>query len=940
MRIKKARIRNFKSIIDSKEINLDDKITAFIGKNEQGKTNFLKSLITINKNYSYNRDDLCYKYNLDPQYPVDPIITLWFTLNEEDKEYFKKLNLNLQNQDILRISKFFDNTYNIYFVDSTSENEIQVGYELWSKDEKKELLEHIVNFLKKNVKLMDRKNEENYLRFITSLNTPEGGFRNDLNSPPSLSATYYAVAILEKMNSLDRIKKEKVIEYILANMDGKSGLFKNGTDLPPTLESTFYAIISLKELGSVEILNKKRFINYILSLQNEDGGFSHKKRDEGIEVESRMDSTYFSVKILKLLNGFEKTVTDKIVRFILDSDNATGGFGSRPKAKADIVSTFYAMAALNEIDDIESIGMIDHRKQFEFIESFENSNDFISNDLSTFYEVMALDNLIVYEEKSLEKIKEAIKNRLLSGKIGNGGLDYLDQKLRLDSTFYSVYVIKTFEDDLEISAYVDMKTLICDKDKPDFDKILNYLKDYKSKYIVDGDIDVVFKHILSDYDKKGNVESKILDYLPNIVYSDDKMDLLSDRVKIFEYKNNRDKYKTIDNLLLISEISIDALISKTGMDRRLLTDAASMKITDMLRKSWSQEKININVWIDEGEIHFSIVDESRIQISPTKRSDGFQWFLSFCINFIAITKRDLGNSILLLDNPGLQLHPSGQKDLLSTLETLSNQNQIIYTTHSPYLLNIEHLEKVRLVERCKDTGTIINEKYYHSPLDSLKPIRDSLGFTLRDSFCISNKTLLVEGQSDKDILEGMLIYLRNNKLMEYDLNHILINSIGGANKMPFYAFFLLTEALKFAVILDNDPNGTSASRELRGLDKIEEKQIITLNKVKENDNITIEDLINPNFYNSAVNAAYKEIFKNKLHADIRTEEIDYSGYGLANKYSRYFNENSLGSFNKIMVARQIKDELKAIGESPIIGEDTIKYFKDLFFLVDEALKIK
>jgi predicted ATP-dependent endonuclease of OLD family len=307
---------------------------------------------------------------------------------------------------------------------------------------------------------------------------------------------------------------------------------------------------------------------------------------------------------------------------------------------------------------------------------------------------------------------------------------------------------------------------------------------------------------------------------------------------------------------------------------------------------------------------------------------------------MARTKGDLGNSILLLDNPGLQLHPSGQKDLLSTLEELSNQNQIIYTTHSPYLLNIEHLENVRLVERERDTGTIINEKYYHSPLDSLRPIRDSLGFTLRDSFCISNETLLVEGQSDKDILEGMLIYLRKNKLIEYDLSHILINSIGGAKKMPFYAFFLLTEALKFAVILDNDPTGISASKELRGLDKIDEKQIIILNKVKEKDNITIEDLINPNFYNLAVNAAYKEIFNNKSHPEIRTEEIDYRGYGLANKYSRYFNDNSLGSFDKIMIARRIKNDLENVRESSIIGEDTIKYFKDLFCLVNEAFKVK
>jgi prenyltransferase beta subunit len=610
MRIKKARIQNFKSIIDSKEINFDDKITAFIGKNEQGKTNFLKSLITIDKNYSYNRDDLCYRSNFDLQCPVDPIITLWFNLNKEDKEYFKKINLNLQNQDTLRISKFFDNTYNIYFVESTSNNEIQVGYEVWSKDEKKELLGDIENLLKKNVKLMSRKNEEDHLRFVISLQTPEGGFRNDMNHLPSLSATYHAIAISKKMNSLDRIKKEKVIEYILANEDkeDKENVgFKNGTDLSPTLESTFYAIMSLEYLQSIEKLNRDKYINYVQTLQNNDGGFSHKKRQDGNNVESRMDNTYFSVKILKSLNGLEKKVTDKIIGFIKDSENITGGYGSQSGAKADIASTFYAITALNEIDDIKSIEMIDHRKLFEFIESMEKSNNVISSELDTFYEVMALDGIIIYEEESLKKIKENIEKRILSGEIENGGFSYTGKMQQLDSTFYALSIIKTFEDDLEISAYVDMKMQICHKAKPNYDKILNYLKDYKSRYIVEGDIDALFKNIMSKYDKKGNVESKILEHLPNIVYSDDRMDLLKDNVKIYELKNNKDKYKTILNLFLISEISIDILNSKTGIDRLRLTKAASTKITNMLENSWRQEKdLKINVWMDGDEVHFCV----------------------------------------------------------------------------------------------------------------------------------------------------------------------------------------------------------------------------------------------------------------------------------------------------------------------------------------------
>ncbi len=118
MRIKKARIQNYKSIIDSSEVSFDEIITALIGKNEQGKTNFLKSLITIERKYSYKNDDLFLKSCSDLQNPLNPIVTLWFTLNEDDEKYFKNLNTNLQDQSTLKIEKFFDNTYNIYFVDS------------------------------------------------------------------------------------------------------------------------------------------------------------------------------------------------------------------------------------------------------------------------------------------------------------------------------------------------------------------------------------------------------------------------------------------------------------------------------------------------------------------------------------------------------------------------------------------------------------------------------------------------------------------------------------------------------------------------------------------------------------------------------------------------------------------------------------------------------
>ncbi|MBU7046184.1 MAG: AAA family ATPase [Theionarchaea archaeon] len=60
MYMRKVRIKDFRSIIDSGVITFDENLIVMIGKNEQGKTNFLKALESFGKGYSYKEDDFCY----------------------------------------------------------------------------------------------------------------------------------------------------------------------------------------------------------------------------------------------------------------------------------------------------------------------------------------------------------------------------------------------------------------------------------------------------------------------------------------------------------------------------------------------------------------------------------------------------------------------------------------------------------------------------------------------------------------------------------------------------------------------------------------------------------------------------------------------------------------------------------------------------------------
>ncbi len=97
-----------------------------------------------------------------------------------------------------------------------------------------------------------------------------------------------------------------------------------------------------------------------------------------------------------------------------------------------------------------------------------------------------------------------------------------------------------------------------------------------------------------------------------------------------------------------------------------------------------------------------------VEVNLDERSRGFQWFFSFYITFFADTK-GAGDAILLLDEPGLHLHARSQTDLLAHFEQ-DFGNQIIYTTHSPFMVPTHRLDAVRTASMSEATGTTVSNK--------------------------------------------------------------------------------------------------------------------------------------------------------------------------------------------------------------------------------------
>jgi predicted ATP-dependent endonuclease of OLD family len=235
---------------------------------------------------------------------------------------------------------------------------------------------------------------------------------------------------------------------------------------------------------------------------------------------------------------------------------------------------------------------------------------------------------------------------------------------------------------------------------------------------------------------------RLLAILPKFLFFDN-ISLLKSQVDMETLKNSSPAHTTEQNLLKIGGLqnNFELLFEDSTRGRRA-GEEASRLITQQIRAVWSQEPtIEVKLNVNGNVLYIDISDGTTVYDTPESRSLGFRWYLSFYINFIAQTFEAKANEFLfLLDEPGIHLHPAGQKDLTKVMEDLAIKNQLIYTTHSPFMLNREYPQRVRLVSKGRE-GTKIDSKAYR---DNWKPLRRSIGLVLGDLFFFNDSSLIVE----------------------------------------------------------------------------------------------------------------------------------------------------------------------------------------------------
>lgn len=393
-------------------------------------------------------------------------------------------------------------------------------------------------------------------------------------------------------------------------------------------------------------------------------------------------------------------------------------------------------------------------------------------------------------------------------------------------------------------------------------------------------------------------------------------------------------YSVVTALLELSGLTISDLKNENHFETFTATlEATSNNITDEMFEYWTTNKnLEIEFKLEHStNLFLNIRVKNRIHrvTLPLKnRSKGFLWFFSFLVWFNKLQGDKNKNYILLLDEPGLSLHAAAQRDLLRFIEErLATDYQVIYTTHSPFMIDTLKLEQVRTIYDTQNpkVGSVASSVLEQKDSDTLFPLQAALGYTLAQNLYISKQNLLVEGISD-------LVYLSHfssllNEAGREGLNEkITIVPVGGAEKVATFVSLMRGNELNCACLLDTLTEQKAEVKLQRMIEQrlIEGKKILFADNFVDFEYADIEDLF--------VKADYLKLYNGAFAKNIAAEQLDTKA-GIMGQLKK-LNEHK--DFNHYMPSRYMMEHL---GELKFEAQ-TIDAFERVFKVVNRLFKNK
>ena len=381
-----------------------------------------------------------------------------------------------------------------------------------------------------------------------------------------------------------------------------------------------------------------------------------------------------------------------------------------------------------------------------------------------------------------------------------------------------IIISKDFDDNLSFEFPYENKANDREKSLSKNEAVIEYVKSHMPKYVY--------------YSNYGNLDSQI--YLPNVLQNIGRTGIGAKEEAKARTLNTLFKFVNLSPREITemgSEITgtnppttaqIEAIATKKK-EREILLSSASASFTKSFNEWWKQGDYTFDFKADGNYFRIWVSDSIRPDpIELESRSTGLQWFFSFYLVFLVESKQNHQNAILLLDEPGVTLHPVAQKDLFIFFDNLSKNNQILYTTHSPFMVDSNHLERVRSIYVDTNGKTVASpdlraserQKGKNQP-QSIYPAHAALGLSVSDTLLVNCNPILVEGESDQLYLSALKnLLISKGKISP--LKELVFIPTGGVKGIKATSAILSgTNEVKPPVIVDGDKPGVKIANELK-----------------------------------------------------------------------------------------------------------------------------
>jgi predicted ATP-dependent endonuclease of OLD family len=529
-------------------------------------------------------------------------------------------------------------------------------------------------------------------------------------------------------------------------------------------------------------------------------------------------------------------------------------------------------------------------------------------------------------------------------------------RIQLDTTFFESHTLKDKETlRTELSGFDNS---ICDKASQEQQVVSEWKKIYEQ-------IMVELENISFESIKRIPLEQFILDNLhPRFVYFSDYKKILGNinlnefikdttrpEAGGIEYLEEFDRAETVRNLLYLAELELGKLEELKSSPSKLIKflNIASKKLTERLNPSWKGEPINVELRYNPGNILSVVISDVHQDGTITnmgllnRRAEGFKWIFSFIVNFAAETqKAELNEAILLLDEPARNLHPTQQRGISDLLKNLAGSNQVLYATHSPFMIFDYTPGNLLVVEldQKKHLSRIYYD-YWKADDDTLTPILYGLSKGLVDSIIDreigsnSRPLIIVETMSDTMYLNAFDKFLQDPNISMNPLN--VVPAYNKNSVLPLSIFYR-DHGYNTFILLDNDYESQRIDEQLKN-NKFTDAQTIFFEREGKllqsiEDYIVIED------YLYAVNQTYEIKLRKVGYTNITKEQVLSQGKkGIIENLNALWIEqgDNWGGFEKEEVCRYICGKI-ALQETSFLTEKTKNQLRTLYRLIAERIR--